>query len=139
VPWQSWGVPKVSRARGWRTFFKGGWRLTASGQLVHQIARLERPGVAITIAVLTNGNPSHGYGRWTVRGIAARLLAGPREAAARRGRRGAGSGTGRLAVLGLRPVQAAVAARALGGTLGQPDALERLGEQRVEALQPPAL
>jgi hypothetical protein len=92
VPWQSWGVPKVSRARGWRTFFKGGWRLTASGELVHQIARLERPGVAITIAVLTNGNPSHGYGRWTVRGIAARLLTGPGEAAARRERRGAGSG-----------------------------------------------
>jgi hypothetical protein len=28
----------------------------------------------MAIAVLTEGNPSHGYGRETVRGIAARLL-----------------------------------------------------------------
>jgi hypothetical protein len=99
VPWQSWGIPRVSRPRGWRTFFKGGWRLTASGELVHQIALLERAGVAITIAVLTNGNPSHGYGRGTVRGIAARLLGGPAEAAGRRGRRAVGSGTGRVIVV----------------------------------------
>jgi Protein of unknown function (DUF3152)/Beta-lactamase enzyme family len=99
VAWQDWGVPEVSRPRGWRTFFKGGWRATASGQLVHQIARLERSGAAITIAVLSDGTPSQAYGRETVRGIAARLLRASRAAGGRRGTRRAGSGTGRLVVV----------------------------------------
>jgi Protein of unknown function (DUF3152)/Beta-lactamase enzyme family len=92
VAWQAWGIPEVARPRGWRTFFKGGWRDTASGQLVHQVARLERPGTAITIAVLTDGNPSHGYGRETVRGIAARLLGNAGAGRARGARRRGGSG-----------------------------------------------
>jgi len=73
VSWQSWGIPEVSRPR-WQTFFKGGWRGTSRGQLVHQVARLERNGRSIALAILTDGNPGHGYGRETVRGIAARLL-----------------------------------------------------------------
>jgi hypothetical protein len=44
------------------------------GQLVHQVARLERGKLSIAIAVLTDGNPSQAYGRETVRGIAARLV-----------------------------------------------------------------
>lgn len=75
VSWQSWGIPAVARPR-WRTFFKGGWRGTSLGQLVHQAARLEKDGLSIAIAVLTDGNPSHAYGRGTVRGIAAHLLRG---------------------------------------------------------------
>jgi hypothetical protein len=73
VPSQSWGIPQISRPR-WTTLFKGGWRHTSRGHLVHQVARLERRGVSVAIAVLTDGNPSDGYGRGTIRGIAARLL-----------------------------------------------------------------
>jgi hypothetical protein len=57
-----------------RAFFKGGWRRSPRGQLVHQAARLERGTLSIAIAVLTDGNPSQAYGRETVRGIAARLV-----------------------------------------------------------------
>jgi hypothetical protein len=73
VSWQSWGIPEVARPH-WRTFFKGGWRRSGRGQLVHQAARLERGTLSIAIAVLTDGNPSQAYGRETVRGIAARLV-----------------------------------------------------------------
>jgi hypothetical protein len=73
VSWQSWGIPQASRPR-WRTLFKGGWRGTGRGELVHQAARLERGSRTMAIAILTDGNPSHLYGRETVRGIAARLL-----------------------------------------------------------------
>ncbi len=75
VGYESWGIPAVSRRHGWRTFFKGGWRGTARGQLVHQIARLERPHQRIAIAVMTDGDPSMGYGIKTIEGVAARLLA----------------------------------------------------------------
>lgn len=71
---QAWGIPRISRP-GWRTFFKGGWRETKRGQLVHQVARLERPNAVMVIAVLTDGNPHTAYGRATIGGIARRLLA----------------------------------------------------------------
>jgi hypothetical protein len=92
VSWQSWGIPEVARPH-WRTFFKGGWRGSSRGQLVHQGARLERGRLSIAIAVLTDGNPNHAYGRGTVRGIAAHLIraASPRPPAARsEGARGSG-------------------------------------------------
>jgi hypothetical protein len=73
VPSQAWGIPEVSRPR-WMTLFKGGWRHTSRGHLVHQVARLERRDLSVAIAVLTDGNPSEAYGRATIRGIAARLL-----------------------------------------------------------------
>jgi hypothetical protein len=73
VSWQSWGIPEVARPH-WRTFFKGGWRGSPLGQLVHQVARLARDKLSIAIAVLTDGNPSQAYGRETVRGIAVRLV-----------------------------------------------------------------
>jgi beta-lactamase class A len=73
VPEQRWGLPRAA-GRRWRVRFKGGWRPSASGRLVHQAARLERGRTAIAIAVLTDGNPSHAYGVETVRGIGARLL-----------------------------------------------------------------
>jgi Beta-lactamase enzyme family len=73
VSWQAWGLPEVARPT-WRVFFKGGWRRSSSGYLVHQAALLEHGRRALAIAVLTDGNPGHGYGRDTVRGIAARLL-----------------------------------------------------------------
>jgi hypothetical protein len=74
VAWQAWGVAEAARRAGWRPYFKGGWRPSADGSLVHQAARLERGRRALAIAVLTDGSPSHEYGTETVRGIAARLL-----------------------------------------------------------------
>jgi hypothetical protein len=73
---QSWGIPAAARPRGWRVFFKGGWRGTARGQLVHQAARLERSRDRMAIAVLTDGNPSMGYGIQSIEGTSGRLLHG---------------------------------------------------------------
>ncbi len=75
APEQSWGVPRASRPRGWRTLHKAGWRPSPTGALVHQGARLERGGRTVAVAVLTDGSPNHGYGSATVEGVARRLLA----------------------------------------------------------------
>jgi hypothetical protein len=74
--YESWGIPAVGRPRGWTVFFKGGWRGTGRGQLVHQIARLQKPGKRVAIAVMTDGDPSMGYGIETIQGVTARLLHG---------------------------------------------------------------
>jgi hypothetical protein len=74
--YESWGIPAVARPRGWTVFFKGGWRETGRGQLVHQIARLQRPHERMAIAVMTDGDPSMGYGIKTIQGIARGLLRG---------------------------------------------------------------
>lgn len=73
APEQSWGVPEAAEPR-WRSFYKGGWRRSATGRLVHQAALLERGDERLALAVLTDGNPSHEYGAATIRGVAARLL-----------------------------------------------------------------
>jgi len=72
VPAQRWGIPRAA-GRRWRVLAKAGWRPTAGGFLVNQGARLERGSRTISIAVLTDGNPSHDYGTETVRGISTRL------------------------------------------------------------------
>jgi hypothetical protein len=74
VSYQRWGIPRV--ATGWHVYFKGGWTSDERGELVHQVARLERGGTAFALAILTDGNPSQRYGRATIEGIAARLLRG---------------------------------------------------------------
>ena len=74
VPAQRWGFSRYSLRRGWRTFFKGGWRRTGAGQLVHEVARFERRGRRFSLAVLTDGNPSMAYGTATLRGVAARIF-----------------------------------------------------------------
>jgi hypothetical protein len=74
IPAQSWGLAESARPH-WRVLFKGGWTPTRRGHLAHQAGRLERPGRWMAVAVLTDGNPSQGYGLETVRGIAERLLA----------------------------------------------------------------
>jgi beta-lactamase family protein len=76
VSYQRWGIPRA--ARGWHVYFKGGWLTSAKGELVHQVALLERGGRAFALAILTDGNPSQAYGRATIEGIAARSLRGLR-------------------------------------------------------------
>jgi hypothetical protein len=81
--YESWGIPSEARPRGWTVFFKGGWRGTWRGQLVHQIARLRKPHERVAIAVMTDGDPSMEYGIETIQGVAARLL--PRRSVHRAG------------------------------------------------------
>jgi D-alanyl-D-alanine dipeptidase len=85
VSYQRWGFSRYSLAVGFRPFFKGGWRGTGRGQLVHEAAMFERGPVRFSMTVLTDGNPSHAYGTATLRGVAARVF---RRRASKRGRRG---------------------------------------------------
>ena len=73
VPEQSWGIPEAAGER-WAVRFKGGW--LPDRALVNQAAELrERDGRRkLSIAVLTDAQPSHEYGVETVRGVAQRLL-----------------------------------------------------------------
>ena len=73
--YESWGIPRVARPH-WHVLFKGGWRGTGRGQLVHQVARLERRGGTFAMAVMTDGDPSMGYGISTIQGLTARLVGG---------------------------------------------------------------
>src|SRR5215208_7226697 len=74
VSHQRWGFSRFSLRRGWHTFFKGGWRTTGLGSLVHEAALFERRGQRFSLVVLTDGNPSHDYGTETLRGVAQRLF-----------------------------------------------------------------
>lgn len=70
---QSWGMPQA--APGDATVrFKGGWRPTDTGELVHQMARVDVDGKSYSLAVMTDGNPSMPYGEETIRLIAVELL-----------------------------------------------------------------
>lgn len=71
---QRWGIPKAA-GRHWKVHFKGGWRETGEGELVHQAALLRgKDGREMAIAVLTDAQPSRPYAIHTVRGVAGRLL-----------------------------------------------------------------
>lgn len=74
VSYQRWGFSRFSLRRGWQTFFKGGWRRTGLGSLVHEAALFERAGRRFSMVVLTDGNPSHRYGTQTLRGVARRIF-----------------------------------------------------------------
>jgi hypothetical protein len=71
-PSESWGIPAVARPE-FQVFFKGGWLPEVEG-LVNQVARLERPGIVFSLAVLTKHDPSMVYGEQTIEGVTARLL-----------------------------------------------------------------
>ena len=77
VSYERWGIPH-GRPSGWRVYFKGGWFKDDDGWRVHQAALLEQRGRHISIAVLTRGNPSLGYGAATIAGVTRRLLRGYR-------------------------------------------------------------
>ena len=77
VPWQRWGFTGAAARAGFATFLKGGWRRTDRGRLVHEAALFERADSRFSLAVLTDGNPSHDYGTATLRGVAARIFAHP--------------------------------------------------------------
>lgn len=70
---QAWGIPAAAGER-WAVRFKGGW--LPDRALVHQAAELRERGRPreLALAVLSDHQPSHGYGTQTVRGVAARLL-----------------------------------------------------------------
>lgn len=74
VPEQRWGIGRVA-PRGWRLFFKGGWG-SGIGLVDHQVALLTRRRRRIAIAVFTQFQPDHAYGKKTLRGVFARLLGG---------------------------------------------------------------
>jgi hypothetical protein len=78
VPRQSWGIPSVARPRGFSVFFKGGWRGTGSGRLVHQASFIRYRGSGFSLAVLTDANPSTSYGIRTIEGVARTILRGGR-------------------------------------------------------------
>jgi hypothetical protein len=82
IPQQRWGVPRAAHGR-WTVHFKGGWRATERGELVHQAASLKDGDRELAIAVLTDAQPSQLHAIHTVRGIADRLLRPPRRAASR--------------------------------------------------------
>jgi hypothetical protein len=89
IPEQRWGVPRAARG-SWRVHFKGGWRGTERGELVHQAAWLKDGDRELAIAVLTDAQPSQLHAIHTVRGIADRLLRPLRRASSR----GSGSRAG---------------------------------------------
>jgi hypothetical protein len=75
IPAQRWGIPPV-KPPGWRIYFKGGWG-AGTGLRTHQVALLRRGKTRrFSLAILTEGNPSHAYGIETIQGIARRLLRG---------------------------------------------------------------
>jgi D-alanyl-D-alanine dipeptidase len=82
--YQRWGFSRFARTAGFKTFFKGGWRSTGAGSLVHEAALFERGETRLSMAVLTDGNPSHEHGTETLRGVAQRVFArrAPRRRAA---------------------------------------------------------
>jgi hypothetical protein len=71
---QRWGVGRVV-PRGWKLFLKGGWG-SGSGRVDHQVALLKRRRRRVALAIFTEFDPSHAYGKRTLRGVAARLLRG---------------------------------------------------------------
>ncbi len=81
VAWQRWGFSRFSLAAGFDTFFKGGWRSTELGRLVHEAALFERGPLRVSMALLSDGNPSHDYGTATLRGVASRIFRVPAAAA----------------------------------------------------------
>ncbi len=71
---QRWGIGRVVPC-GWRLYLKGGWG-SGSGRVDHQVALLRRGPHRIALALFTQFDPDHAYGKRTLQGLAARLLHG---------------------------------------------------------------
>jgi hypothetical protein len=69
---ESWGIPSVARPE-FTVYFKGGWLPEVEG-LVNQVARLQRPGITFSLAVMSTHDPSMEYGEHTISGVTERLL-----------------------------------------------------------------
>jgi hypothetical protein len=74
VGWQRWGIGRVVPP-GWKLFLKGGWG-SGTGLVDHQIALLKDGRRRVALAIFTELQPDHEYGKQTLRGVAARLLRG---------------------------------------------------------------
>jgi Beta-lactamase enzyme family len=74
VPEQRWGVGRLA-LDGWHVLFKGGWG-SGTGLVDHQVALLTRRHRRIAVAVFTQLDPDHAYGKRTLHGVFARLLGG---------------------------------------------------------------
>jgi Beta-lactamase enzyme family len=70
---QRWGIPQGA-GPWWDVRFKGGWRSTETGQLVHQAAELRGEDGRVALAILTDAQPSQSYAVETLRGVADRLV-----------------------------------------------------------------
>jgi hypothetical protein len=70
---QRWGIGRVV-PRGWTLYLKGGWG-SGGGRVDHQVALLKRGPHRIALALFTQFDPDHAYGKRTLRGLASRLLA----------------------------------------------------------------
>jgi hypothetical protein len=76
IPAQRWGIPPAA-PNGWKVHFKGGYLPNEAGEWrINQVALLRHGDRRLSLAVLTQGNPSASYGHATVRGVAHRLLSG---------------------------------------------------------------
>jgi hypothetical protein len=73
-PYRGWGIPQAALLRGWHVWWKDGWIHSTRGELLLQVARLERSGVAFAVAVIADGQPTSGYGVATMYGVGVRLL-----------------------------------------------------------------
>jgi hypothetical protein len=71
---QRWGIGRVVPC-GWRLYLKGGWG-SGSGRVDHQVALLRRGRQRIALALFTQFDPDHAYGKKTLRGLARRLFHG---------------------------------------------------------------
>lgn len=76
ISWQRWGIGRVVPP-GWKLFLKGGWG-SGTGLVDHQIALLKHRRKRVALAIFTELQPDHTYGKKTLRGVAARLLGGLR-------------------------------------------------------------
>ena len=74
VPSQRWGIARAAPP-GWELYFKGGWG-DGDGEVDHQVALLRRDTRRVAVAIMTTSNPSHPYGKATLRGVSVRLLKG---------------------------------------------------------------
>lgn len=73
-PYRGWGIPRAALQRSWRVWWKDGWMHSARGELLLQVARLERQGITFAVAVIADGQPTSGYGVATMSGVGERLL-----------------------------------------------------------------